>query len=380
MSVFTVFFCGTGSNSFDPFNKSYWDGELISTLASNMTGREFADWIIIDGPGSGNLQADNLFTEAGGYGLTGTLFGMGWEENVSHARAIIKGKTDWERKKLSKEEYERLKAAGIQLDDLERTGSWLWRTYEYAERKVTPQQLQEQIIQIFRKKDEKGQPIPKQVNLVGWSRGGISCHMLANAMQADPDLQHIEVNIFAIDPVPGVLNFQPHRVTLGPNVKQYIGFYARDERSKGFVCVAPLTAPDTDVHIYPMAGRHATLVGNAAVDGSDGKRALPEPGLIIRHYAEQSLSRWGASLKGMLNMTPERIDDHLKAISRNESEFVSMRKNSYTALTEADEDERRVAWGKEGMKFSDIKGAHLLPDEGLAAPIATASHFYDPIV
>ena len=34
MSVFTVFFCGTGSNSFDIHNKNYPKGEVISSLAS----------------------------------------------------------------------------------------------------------------------------------------------------------------------------------------------------------------------------------------------------------------------------------------------------------------------------------------------------------
>ncbi len=379
MSVFTVFFCGTGSNRFDPFNKSYWDGELVSKLASQMTNREFADWIIIDGPGSGNLQADELFTAPGGYGFTGTLFGKGWEENVSHAVNIIKGKADWQRKTLTKQEYERLKKANIPVEDLDRTGSWLWRTYNYGERKVTPQQLQEKIIHLFRKKDGKGQPIPKQVNLVGWSRGGVSCHMLANAMQADPQLKHISVNIFAIDPVPGALNFQTHRVTLGPNVKQYVGFYARDERSKGFACVIPRTAPGTKMHIYPMAGRHATLVGNASIDGNNGKHAFPEPGLIIRHYAEQCLTRWGAPLDKMLKLTPAKIDEYLKTIARHESEFINMRKKSYTAITEHDAGERWVSWADKGVKFSAVNGTVFLPNAALAAPMAPTSNFHKPI-
>jgi hypothetical protein len=58
--------------------------------------------------------------------------------------------------------------------------------------------------------------------------------MLANAMLADPLLTTIPVNIFAIDPVPGMGNFQTEKVTLGRNVKEYVAFYARDERSKGF--------------------------------------------------------------------------------------------------------------------------------------------------
>jgi hypothetical protein len=47
------------------------------------------------------------------------------------------------------------------------TGSFWWRKYDYGDRKVTQQALQQQIIKTFR----KGQVLPTQVNLVGWSRG-----------------------------------------------------------------------------------------------------------------------------------------------------------------------------------------------------------------
>ena len=59
MTVLTIFFCGTGSNKFDTHHENFWNGELISTLAANHCGREFAEWIVVDGPGSGNLQAMN---------------------------------------------------------------------------------------------------------------------------------------------------------------------------------------------------------------------------------------------------------------------------------------------------------------------------------
>jgi hypothetical protein len=375
MSVFTVFFCGTGSNKFDTLNNSYWDGELVSRLASQMANREYADWTIIDGPGSGNLQADDLFTAPGGYGMTGTLFGKGWEENVSHAVNMIKGHTTWARKTLNQKDYDRLKNAGVPIADVETQGSWLWRTYNYGNRKISQQELQEAIIKQFR----KGGIIPKQVNLVGWSRGGISCHMLANAMLADPALKHINVNIFAIDPVPGALNFQKERVKLGVNVKQYVGFYARDERSKGFSCVIPETAPGTAMHIYPMAGRHATLVGNAAIDGANGRKAVVEPGLIIRHYAEQCLMRWGAPLKGTLNLSSAKIDEYLRAIAKDEKAYVNMRNASYTVITEDEKGERYVSLVDKGVKFSAVTGVAFQPTAGLGAPVAPNSAYHKPI-
>jgi len=372
MGIFTVYFCGTGSTKFDTINKSYWDGELISTLADNNNGREFADWIIVDGPGSGNLQADDLFTKTKEYGMQGTLFGKGWEENVKHAVSMIKGKFDWQREELTEANYNILKAAGIPIEEAVATGSFLWRKYNYGNRKPTPQEIQEQIIKIFR----KGAIIPTQVNLVGWSRGGVSCHMLANAMLADSQLKHVKVNIFAVDPVPGLLNFQGEKVTLGSNVEEYVGFYARDERSKGFSCVIPTTHASTKVHLYPMAGRHATLVGNAAADGSDGPKVLPEPGRIVRHFAETCLTRWGVTLNKKLNLSTAEIAKFHDSFVKNDAQYVAMRKKSYTVITEETKQQRSVSHGTAGAHFTAVAGSQFQPELGLAAGLVVTDSTY----
>jgi hypothetical protein len=38
--------------------------------------------------------------------------GSGWKENVQHAINIIKGHVDWQREKLTQENYEQLKKRG----------------------------------------------------------------------------------------------------------------------------------------------------------------------------------------------------------------------------------------------------------------------------
>ncbi len=81
MSVFTVFFCGTGSNSEDNNHKNYVSGELISTLAKNTTGRDMIDYIQVDGVGSGNQNEwlkqgkDDTYSA-----IRGTLQGKGINE------------------------------------------------------------------------------------------------------------------------------------------------------------------------------------------------------------------------------------------------------------------------------------------------------------
>lgn len=373
MTNFTVYFSGTGSNKFDNFNKTYWNGELISTLASHNIGKEFSDWIIIDGPGSGNLQEDELWTKPGNYGLTGTIFGNGWEENVKHATNIMNGSFDWNREKLTKENYYLLKAAGLSIQDVEMTGSFWWRKYDYGNRKLTQIQLQEQIIKIFRKSGL----IPQQVNMIGWSRGGISCHMLANMMLNDTVLKNVPVNIFTVDPVPGPLNFQDKRVILGENVEEYVAFYARDERSKGFSCVIPKTDQRTRIHIYPMAGRHATLVGNAALNGITGEKALYEPGLIVRHYAEKCLSRWGVELEDKLDLDHSDINQLLETIVRDSDRYTKMHDYSYTYLTEKTEkNERWVYYPNKSVGFSEVKMENFTPAAGLSSIINPDASYY----
>ena len=376
MTVLTVYLCGTGSNSFDNNNPTFWQGELVSTLAQNNQGREFAQWFIIDGPGSGNLQEDDLWVESPNYSdIKGSLFGSGWEENVNHALCLMKGNFDWQREKLTEEQYNQLKKAGIPIEDVKVTGSFLWRKYDYGDRQVTQQQLQQQIIRIFRKDGI----IPTQVNLVGWSRGGITCHMLANAMLADPQLKDKPVNIFDIYPVPGPLKFQTEKVTLGKNVKEYVGFYARDERSKGFTCVIPTVAADTKMHIFPISGRHATLVGNASIDGSTGENALYAPGLVVRHFAEVCLTRWGCDLANKLALTDTQITDYQTDIANDADKYIAMRRKTYSIHESTGKDERKVSLGKEGKAFSEIYGEQYNPSVGLTADYLSNQQLYDVI-
>ncbi|AYY81058.1 MULTISPECIES: hypothetical protein [Proteus] len=376
MTVLTVYLCGTGSNSFDNINPTFWQGELVATLAQNNQGREFAQWFIVDGPGSGNLQEDDLWVESPNYSdIKGSLFGSGWEENVNHALCLMKGNFDWQREKLTEEQYNQLKKAGIPIEDVKVTGSFLWRKYDYGDRHVTQQQLQQQIIRIFRKDGI----IPTQVNLVGWSRGGITCHMLANAMLADPQLKDIPVNIFAIDPVPGPLNFQPEKVTLGKNVKEYVGFYAKDERSKGFTCVIPMVTSDTKMHIFPISGRHATLVGNASIDGSEGENALYAPSLIVRHFAEVCLTRWGCDLANKLALTDTQITSYHTDIVNDADKYIAMRRKTYSIHESTGNDERKVSLGKEGKAFSDIQGEQYKPTTGLISDYLSNQQLYDVI-
>ncbi|MEX2583178.1 MAG: hypothetical protein WD766_07880 [Gemmatimonadota bacterium] len=332
MSVFTVFFCGTGSNSFDFSNKDYHSGELVSTLARNAKGMEFVDWIIGDGPGSGNYQEDEKFVQPGYYsGKTGVGFGRGWVENVSHAMAMIRGKAEWSRKELTDLQYRVLKEAGIPIEDQQIDydffGNELGTTN--PKRLVTQQALQMQKIKIFRRNN----PVT-QVNAIGWSRGAVTTHMFANAMKSDPELSLLPLNIIAVDPVPGTGNFQTNRTTIPSNVRNYVAFYARDERSLGFAATLPKLAPEVNGTIIPMPGRHATLVGNAGnYLGGNGLNVFYAPGKVVRMLVEKYLTDWGTELN---NRVPYSEFDMLKKydeIIKLQDQFVALRKTVYTLQT-----------------------------------------------
>lgn len=203
--------------------------------------------------------------------------------------------------------------------------------------------------------------------------------MLANAMLADPQLKDIPVNIFAIDPVPGPLNFQPEKVSLGKNVKEYVGFYARDERSKGFTCVIPTVVADTKMHIFPISGRHATLVGNASIDGSEGENALYAPGIVVRHFAEVCLTRWGCDLANKLALTDTQITDYHTDIANDADKYIAMRRKTYSIHESTGKDERKVSLGKEGKAFSEIFGVQYNPSAGLTADYLSNLQLYDVI-
>lgn len=166
-------------------------------------------------------------------------------------------------------------------------------------------------------------PITK-INLIGHSRGGVAAimcsHELATLFPA------AEVNIFAIDPVPGPGNYGTEMTTLGSTVKNYVGVYAVDETSNGFNGVVPRPRNPSDymdplervqsqsqqikVPNYQLIwspGRHATVAGNRTSDGKgDPINRSPEVsfiGHLVYLLARACLTRWGSVLGPTGNMT-----------------------------------------------------------------------------
>jgi hypothetical protein len=214
--VFTIYNCGTSHN------RQNLD-ETVADTARRTAGSENRDWIINDGPGSSphsvgksaTAAERGLAAQAKTPGtrdpirgleesswfpvLRGVLSGYGWEHNVEHTLAVLNATID----------------------------------------------------------------LPRTINMVGWSRGAITCFMIAHALRENPRTSGIDVNIFALDPVPGPGNFDdPDKVTLPTNVNHYAAVIQQDERRKIFkpALIDADSAPGIKTRFYYMPGGHSTGV------------------------------------------------------------------------------------------------------------------------
>ena len=377
--VVTIFCCGTSSTSFDFANENYFAGETVSTLAYHHAGMEFVEWAIFDGPGSGNLQTEELWAKTFKNlpaNWKGVAFGTGWENNVEAALALLEGKPTYSRTTHTKSEAKKLleylmaahrqrMEARLEVLEKEDRGffdkrakgkevkNFFQKTKSQKESdlhsrpRISPQELQAKKVEIFRKKKTAQEvdllPIPEelkkqlskrqitQVNLIGWSRGGVTTHMLANKMFQTPSLRHIPVRIFAIDPVPGKWNFQIERTKLAANVHQYVGIYAKHELSAWFNPIIPETAPSTNRVIIPIFGRHATVVGNASIDGDQKERTrLKEVGTIVRDLAEKFLTSWGTELNDKLGLSDKEVIKLYEQVLKDEALYEKMSTTTYS--------------------------------------------------
>lgn len=251
--VFTIYNCGTSHN------RQNLD-ETVANLASRTLGAENRDWMINDGVGSfaksvhGSSSAyqRGLAAQAFTPGtrdpisgrrdgtplevLKGVVSGDGWEHNVEHTMAVLNATVD----------------------------------------------------------------LPAVINMAGWSRGAITCFMIAHALYDNPRTRPIEVNIFAFDPVPGPGNFDdPNKVTLPPNVKRYSAIVQEDERRKIMrpALITADEAPGVRARFYYMPGSHCTPVF----------RTKNEVGLIAAYLAHKFLRKHGTRLSSAIELMPKDL-------------------------------------------------------------------------
>lgn len=213
MSVFTYFNHGTA------FHRDM-EGEIVAEFGRLAAGKEYEDFLILDGPGSTpstaptpgqfnpftrNREAKKVFgkTEMGhthiNWAVTGLLSGSGWDDNVMHAVAAISELT----------------------------------------------------------------PLPSAVNMIGWSRGAVTCTKLAFKLREI--YPQLPVNIFAVDPVAGIGNKGDEDAsTIRSNVKNYLAVLSMHE-TRGFfkpqdIKRVTFTSNSTNAIYLPFPGNHSGQV------------------------------------------------------------------------------------------------------------------------
>ncbi|MEZ0229673.1 MAG: hypothetical protein ACAI25_13675 [Planctomycetota bacterium] len=233
--VFTVYNCGTN------FDRTKTD-EIVANLSTRTIGVENTNWIITDGPGCGThkgavtpgtkdpFTGEDLKVNKLWTRLMGLAKGLCWEHNV-------------------------------------------W-TVVSALHKIPVANR------------------PNVINMVGWSRGAITCSMLAHVLAETPGFEKATVNIFALDPVPGPGNWDdPAKVTVPANVKNYTAVLMEDEARKAFTPVVVEKIEDDEQAFkrkaYAMPGGHSTGV----------KFKDNEVGTIVAYMVHKWLGKHGTKIK-----------------------------------------------------------------------------------
>ena len=265
--VFSIYNCGTS------YNRQNLD-ETVADLARRTVGAENRDWMINDGPGSyshhvrksatalvrglaaqaktpGTRDPISGLKEGSAFAvIRGVVSGYGWEHNVDHTMAVLNATLD----------------------------------------------------------------LPRTINLVGWSRGAITCFMIAHALNENPRTKPIAVNICAFDPVPGPGNFHdPEKVTLPANVKKYVAIVEQDERRKIFkpVLIDEDDAPGMKTRFYYMPGGHGTGVF----------RSKNEVGLIATFLVHRFLQKHGTRLNNPIGLTKRDLCELYAKVRLNMAEY-----------------------------------------------------------
>lgn len=293
-NVFTFFCHGTA------FNRLKDDEELVSKLSHLCQGVEAqisiqndtpilntldADYLILEGPGSDEGREQGVLTPGTANPLLGIAKGretqnlFGYEKKGTANFGLTSIYSDFQKDFMGDTEYNG-KNAGLILG----RG---WRDNVYKATLILAN-LQERGIDT--------------VNLVGWSRGAVTCLMIANKIY-EVFADKITVNIFAVDPViGGPTSTYPEMFVVPANVANYLAIMATDDCRRTFhptdINILKVLSPKAsesfskrpNIHFLPMPGNHSDVVNVGVTQdlqcGAD----------IIRYLAQKFLVNHGTLL------------------------------------------------------------------------------------
>ncbi len=361
MPVFSLFFCGTDSNS------THWDldlessngqaprGELVSRLYERCDGVARETKAIIDGPGSGNLQEHEKIRGTKNYSsVRGKMTGAGWNENVMFAIDIILGRIgreaiepDGARRWMKDSDASTCsnatcrKGFGVMTrrhhcrlcgkvfcDACTSQSITIKNPLAAADRVAGTHAKQKVCAACFLEDQYRSIDLDRaaadkvdSINCIGWSRGAVTCGMFANACLSEARLAQKDIRIVAVDPVPGGSERGADKVELKSNVKEYVAFYARDERTKGFSPTLPAVQCNLTVYFFP--GNHSSLVGYTGRN-----QTLYKSALVVRHLSEHWLVTWGTRFRKRLYLTENEMLQYYDCIIGGRDHYTRLQQSS----------------------------------------------------
>lgn len=355
MAIVTLFFCGTSSSHMDAGGsvRGYENGELISRLGLRCSGEAGVTKFTIDGPGSGNLQEDWKIRGKTYHGtLQGIASGTGWDENVMFAIDVLLGRVSRElispptnARWVADRESSSCSGCRKQLGGIIRSGKHHCRLCglifcdtctkyllsikdplssdgrlrgDHHGQRVCKTCYEYRFREYHFEQDKVRAAGITRINCIGWSRGGVTTHMFANACDDEPLLKGKELRLIAVDPVPGGSEMSTHRVAIkNPALKEYVAFFARDERSRAFSPTLPqISAGTCPLKIYFFPGNHSSLVGYSA-----GDRILYNSSVLVRHIAETHLRDWGTRFEKAMQLSDDEILRYYDQLLRCRPQF-----------------------------------------------------------
>lgn len=286
MPVFTVFCHGTSEHRAkgDP-------AELIHALSAKAAGREYDDFLILDGPGAGN-KTDPM---AGSFDAFDRHKGL--KKNApaySRTNSDIMDMSNWKDGKASTWKPSTLQQAGSAIGNLYSGGAKgvaagivgtllsplvvpaaavALKANDSLRGLVFGEGMDDNIRHAMAAMGNKWTDFNGvTVNMVGWSRGAVTCIRMANWINEfyGPG---VNINIFAVDPVAGgdLGTAVADTYTIPANVKKFVAMIAMDDKRGGFrpQDIHRLVVQDktsTQMALLPLPGAHDTPVklgGNA---------------------------------------------------------------------------------------------------------------------
>lgn len=300
MAVFTMLNCGT------TFDRSK-TGEIIADFGANMQGQEHVHFLITEGPG-GSAQ---------GHLMPGTF------DPFTRDRTAKKSSPAWSQTPMqtlvdvSKGETKYQPSGHGFLTGVTSNTS-------KTNAAITGHGWDDNIRHAIATLADRFPGLSATVNMVGWSRGAVTCLRLANWMKEFLG-DAWTVNIFAIDPVAGIDAGTALRDTFQvPDiVREYVGILAMDEargdfRPQDLSRIQILDPAKTKVSFLPFPGVHRTVVMQKS-------SALPEVNNMVRYLAYKFLSDRGTTFR-----TPEAVNSSTQ-ICRQYTAMQSKR-TAYRAL------------------------------------------------